>query len=80
LGSTEFLRPAAMANLLGDLWHEGEPDWRAACASPAVKLHLYGKTEPRAGRKMGHLTALAPTAEEAARRVLDARAALRATR
>jgi 5-(carboxyamino)imidazole ribonucleotide synthase len=76
LGSTEFLRPAAMANLLGDLWREGEPDWRAACATPGVKLHLYGKTEPRAGRKMGHLTALAPTAEEAARRVLAAREAL----
>lgn len=76
LGSTEFLRPAAMANLLGDLWQEGEPDWRAACAHAGVKLHLYGKTEPRAGRKMGHLTALAATAEEAARNVLTAREAL----
>ncbi len=76
LGSTEFLRPAAMANLLGDLWRGGEPDWRAACAPPGVKLHLYGKTEPRAGRKMGHLTALAPTAGEAARHVLAARDAL----
>jgi 5-(carboxyamino)imidazole ribonucleotide synthase len=76
LGSTEQLRPAAMANLLGDLWHSGEPDWPSACAFPAVKLHLYGKTEPRAARKMGHLTALAPTAEEAARNVLAARAAL----
>jgi 5-(carboxyamino)imidazole ribonucleotide synthase len=76
LGSTEFLRPAAMANLLGDLWQGGEPLWRAACASPGVKLHLYGKTEPRAARKMGHLTALAPTPEEAARNVLAARRAL----
>src|SRR5262249_34381786 len=41
LGSTDLLRPAAMANLLGDLWSEGEPDWRAACALPNVKLHLY---------------------------------------
>ena len=70
------MRPAAMANLLGDLWAEGEPDWRAAAAFPSVKLHLYGKTEARAGRKMGHLTALAPTPGEAARRVLAAREAL----
>jgi 5-(carboxyamino)imidazole ribonucleotide synthase len=76
LGSTELLRPAAMANLLGDLWHAGEPDWRASLTSPDVKLHLYGKTEPRPGRKMGHLTALAPTPEEAARNVLAARDAL----
>ncbi len=60
LGSTALLRPAAMANLLGDLWAEGEPDWLAACAFPEVKLHLYGKLAPRPGRKMGHLTALAP--------------------
>lgn len=76
LGSTELLRPAAMANLLGDLWLGGEPDWRASLASPDVKLHLYGKTEPRPGRKMGHLTALAPTPEEAARAALAARDAL----
>jgi 5-(carboxyamino)imidazole ribonucleotide synthase len=76
LGSTELLRPAAMANLLGDLWLEGEPDWSAALRFPDVKLHLYGKTEARPGRKMGHLTALAPTAEEAARTALAARRAL----
>jgi 5-(carboxyamino)imidazole ribonucleotide synthase len=76
LGSTELLRPAAMANLLGDLWQAGEPDWRAALSLPDVKLHLYGKTDPRAGRKMGHLTALAATAEEAARSALAARRAL----
>ncbi|HEV3471080.1 MAG TPA: 5-(carboxyamino)imidazole ribonucleotide synthase, partial [Pyrinomonadaceae bacterium] len=40
LGATDLLRPAAMANLLGDLWQTGEPDWRAAAAFPAVKLHL----------------------------------------
>ena len=81
LGSTELMRPAAMANLLGDLWNEGEPDWREALKFTDVKLHLYGKTEPRAGRKMGHLTALAPTPEEAARKARAARAALnRATR
>ena len=62
-----------MANLLGDLWSGGEPDWAAACRSPRVKLHLYGKVEPRPGRKMGHLTALAPTVEEAERLVVAAR-------
>ena len=60
LGSTELLRPAAMANLLGDLWKNGEPDWAAACAHPQVKLHLYGKLEARPGRKMGHANRLYP--------------------
>jgi 5-(carboxyamino)imidazole ribonucleotide synthase len=63
LGSTEQVRPAAMANLLGDLWTKGEPDWEAACRFADVKLHLYGKTEARPGRKMGHLTALGHDAE-----------------
>ena len=76
LGSTELLRPAAMANLLGDLWAGGPPRWENACAVPGVALHLYGKKEPRPGRKMGHLTALAPTPQEARRRVLEARASL----
>src|SRR5471030_1328184 len=49
LGSTEFYRHAAMANLLGDLWENGEPNWAAALENPTVKLHLYGKTEPRKG-------------------------------
>lgn len=73
LGSTEQMRPAAMANLLGDLWSGGEPDWAAACAMPDVKLHLYGKMAPRPRRKMGHLTALGP---DAAARVRAARQAL----
>jgi 5-(carboxyamino)imidazole ribonucleotide synthase len=80
LGSTELLRPAAMANLLGDLWQEGEPLWREALAFPDVKLHLYGKLEARPGRKMGHLTALAAAPEEAARTALAARAALKRAR
>jgi 5-(carboxyamino)imidazole ribonucleotide synthase len=80
LGSTEMLRPAAMANLLGDLWQAGEPDWRAACAYPEIKLHLYGKLEARVGRKMGHLTALSVSAEDAGRLVREARAALTAKR
>jgi 5-(carboxyamino)imidazole ribonucleotide synthase len=76
LGSTEFLRPAAMANLLGDVWQNGEPDWAAALKDPAVKLHLYGKQAARPGRKMGHLTALSSTALEAIKKVGSARAAL----
>jgi 5-(carboxyamino)imidazole ribonucleotide synthase len=76
LGSPELLRPAAMANLLGELWDQGEPDWAAACAYPEIKLHLYGKLTARRGRKMGHLTALASDAEKAARLVCAARAAL----
>ncbi len=71
LGSTEFFKPAAMANLLGDLWLNGEPNWSKALSTGDVKLHLYGKAEPRAGRKMGHLTALADsvyTARELVRR------------
>ena len=67
LGSTEQMRPAAMANLLGDLWENGDPDWTAACAQAGVKLHLYGKLEPRPGRKMGHLTALGADAERRVR-------------
>jgi 5-(carboxyamino)imidazole ribonucleotide synthase len=73
LGSPELLQPAAMANLLGDLWQDGEPDWAAALARPEVKLHLYGKTSARPGRKMGHLTALAETTADARQQVLSAR-------
>jgi 5-(carboxyamino)imidazole ribonucleotide synthase len=76
LGSPELLRPAAMANLLGDLWAEGVPDWAAACRYPDVKLHLYGKAAARPGRKMGHLTALAATPEAALAKVVAARRAL----
>jgi 5-(carboxyamino)imidazole ribonucleotide synthase len=67
-----------MANLLGDLWAGGEPDWAAACAFPEVKLHLYGKRAARPGRKMGHLTSLAATQEAARARVLAARTSLTA--
>ncbi len=76
LGSTESLRPAAMANLLGDAWAGGEPNWAAAAAFPDVKIHLYGKAAAKPGRKMGHLTAFGATAEEAAATVRAARAAL----
>ncbi len=76
-GSVTQLIPAAMGNLLGDLWDKSEPDWAAAAAMPNVKLHLYGKLEPRPGRKMGHLTALAPTIEQALTDVKQARARLK---
>ena len=76
LGSTEMPRPAAMANLLGDTWAGGEPQWEAALALPEVKLHLYGKSEPRPGRKMGHLTATAAAAPLAERLVREARTRL----
>lgn len=65
LGSVEQFAPAAMANLLGEFWAKAEPDWVAAARMPNVKLHLYGKVEPRPGRKMGHITALASTVEQA---------------
>ncbi len=73
LGSTEFYRPAAMANLLGDVWQNGEPDWSSALCDGHSKLHLYGKTDPRAGRKMGHITSIADSAQIAAGRVREAR-------
>ncbi len=76
LGSTEFYRPAAMVNLLGDLWQNGEPDWAAALELPNVKLHLYGKAEPRRGRKMGHLTALAVSVKDSVNVVKQAKRAL----
>jgi 5-(carboxyamino)imidazole ribonucleotide synthase len=76
LGPTDLLAPAATANLLGDLWHRGTPRWDRVLAVPDVKLHLYGKAGARPGRKMGHLTALGPTAEAARDRVSAARALL----
>ncbi|MGA9277542.1 5-(carboxyamino)imidazole ribonucleotide synthase [Ilumatobacter sp.] len=81
LGATDMTAPAvAMVNLLGDLWFPDgavtavEPDWSVALADPAATLHLYGKTEPRPARKMGHLTVTAPTADAAEHRALELRA------
>lgn len=65
LGDTRLVAPVAMINLLGDLWADGEPAWDRALAEPGLRLHLYGKAEPRPGRKMGHLTVLAATPAEA---------------
>jgi len=78
LGSTRQHRPAAMANLLGDLWSNGMPDWEAVAGMHDVKLHLYGKAEARPGRKMGHLAAMAETGQAAAERVRKARQLLTA--
>jgi 5-(carboxyamino)imidazole ribonucleotide synthase len=75
LGSPRQFQPAAMVNLLGDLWKDGPPNWAAACAVPAAKLHLYATAHARPGRKMGHITVLADTGEDAARIALAARAA-----
>ena len=66
----------AMANLLGNVWEHGEPDWAAALSDSRVKLHLYGKARPRKGRKMGHLTATGATVAEAVARVREARGRL----
>jgi 5-(carboxyamino)imidazole ribonucleotide synthase len=73
LGDTSLITPAAIVNLLGEVWLEGEPDFAAALAVPGVRLHLYEKKAPRAGRKMGHLSATGGTAEEALERVLKAK-------
>ncbi|MFN8654182.1 MAG: 5-(carboxyamino)imidazole ribonucleotide synthase [Gemmatimonadales bacterium] len=76
LGDTALHAPAAMVNLLGDLWIHGEPRWDRALSDPSVKLHLYGKKEPRVGRKMGHLTALGGGPADALTAALAARARL----
>jgi 5-(carboxyamino)imidazole ribonucleotide synthase len=69
--------PCVMLNLLGDLWPaQGQPDWASVLALPGAHLHLYGKTEARPGRKMGHLTLTAATAEQADRTARAAAALL----
>ena len=75
LGSTAMTAPAiAMVNLLGDLWEGGDPDWAVVLADPNAKLHLYGKSEARPGRKMGHLTVTARGTTAATARALELRA------
>ncbi|MCC6318378.1 MAG: 5-(carboxyamino)imidazole ribonucleotide synthase [Gemmatimonadaceae bacterium] len=77
LGETRSTTPAAIANLLGDLWQGGPPAYDRALAVPDVRLHLYGKTSARPGRKMGHLSAVASSVDEARERVLKAREQMR---
>jgi 5-(carboxyamino)imidazole ribonucleotide synthase len=86
LGEVDVVQPAAIANLLGDLWLDlgGEgreagprvPHFDAALDVPGVRLHLYEKLRPRKGRKMGHLSAVAATPEEAVALVLKAKSLL----
>jgi 5-(carboxyamino)imidazole ribonucleotide synthase len=75
LGSTELMTPVVMANLPGDVWidADGHPDFASTLEVPGVKLHLYGKSEARVGRKMGHICALAPDVETALQRAMEAR-------
>ena len=73
LGDTSLISPCAIVNLLGNLWIGHEPNFAAALTVPGVRLHLYEKHTPRAGRKMGHLSSVGSTAEEALERVLEAK-------
>jgi len=76
LGDTSINTPCAIANLLGEVWLDavnGSPNFAAALAVPGVRLHLYEKHTPRRGRKMGHLSSVGATAEEALERVLEAK-------
>jgi 5-(carboxyamino)imidazole ribonucleotide synthase len=73
LGDVSVIKPAAIANLLGDLWLDHAPRFDLALAVPGVGLHLYEKHMPRAGRKMGHLSAIGETPGEAVARVLEAK-------
>lgn len=80
LGSTAIVRPAAMANLLGDFFLQHGPDFGSIPADQDVRLHWYGKGQPRPGRKMGHLTAVSRTLAEALHRVRAARETIRCNR
>lgn len=78
LGEVDIVQPAAIANLLGDVWigpdgEPREPHFDAALAVPGVRLHLYEKHRPRKGRKMGHLSAVGTTADEAVELVMRAK-------
>lgn len=76
LGNPSLLSPAAIANILGDLWTVGAPRWDLAMRVPDIRLHIYGKLQPRPGRKMGHLCATASTPDAALAAVLSARQTL----
>jgi 5-(carboxyamino)imidazole ribonucleotide synthase len=71
LGDTRQHEPAVMVNLLGDIWFAApgnapcEPEWAHVFRHPSAKLHLYGKAEPRPGRKMGHVTCLGARLDDA---------------
>ncbi|WP_136419759.1 5-(carboxyamino)imidazole ribonucleotide synthase [Herbaspirillum sp. ST 5-3] len=71
LGDVRQHSPAVMLNILGDVWFEGdsdkvrEPAWHKVLALPGANLHLYGKEDARRGRKMGHVTFVAPELAQA---------------
>ena len=68
LGDTAIVRPAAIVNIFGDLWKNGgEPPFADALREPGSRLHLYGKGDPRPGRKMGHISSVGESAVEALR-------------
>jgi 5-(carboxyamino)imidazole ribonucleotide synthase len=76
LGNVALHQPCVMVNLLGDIWQEKAPDWTRILDQPSAKLHLYGKKEARAGRKMGHFTVMGETAEKALASALRIRESL----
>lgn len=77
LGDTRLHSQAVMVNILGDIWKNGaEPAWDKIFSRPELKLHLYGKHEPRAGRKMGHYTVLGEDQVETIANAIKARAEL----
>ncbi|MEM9941972.1 MAG: 5-(carboxyamino)imidazole ribonucleotide synthase [Planctomycetota bacterium] len=73
LGAVDLICTVAMANVMGDIWNDGTPDWAEMLNDPRTKLHLYGKEAAKIGRKMGHLTAVADTVEQARNLVVEAR-------
>jgi 5-(carboxyamino)imidazole ribonucleotide synthase len=64
-GDAQLLSPVAMVNLMGDLWSDGDPPWEEVLNVPQARLHLYDKSQPRHGRKMGHINCLAEDTETA---------------
>ena len=75
ISEPRLLSPTVMVNLLGEVWEDtdGDPDWSRALELPGVSLHLYGKSEPRVGRKMGHINVVADTVEDALSIATEAR-------
>ena len=82
LGAVDVREPTVMVNILGDAWRwrdnqlVGDPAWKAVLEAPRAKLHLYGKAEPRPGRKMGHFTVRDPDIENAMARAKEIKRAL----
>ncbi|MDA0676726.1 MAG: ATP-grasp domain-containing protein, partial [Chloroflexi bacterium] len=75
MGSVAMPQPSVMVNLLGEVWVDtgNKPDWAGALGVPGASLHLYGKAEARVGRKMGHITVVADTVDEALARATESR-------